>query len=266
VADPLVITRLAFFFSMLLIIATAEKYRPRRIPCSKKRWPGHFAMVLVATISVRLIVPVGALGASVYAEQQGAGLLQIINLPYVLITCVGYILLEIVIYFQHRLSHKVPLLWRFHRMHHSDTEFDFTTALRFHPFEIIFSTFVKIAAILALGIPALAVIIFEIALNATAIFNHGNIKIPKKVEKKLRYFLVTPEMHRIHHSRIPRETDSNYSFSLSCWDRIFGTYTEKSYNPQQTMEIGLDKFRKPDDQRFSKLLLQPFQKDITAVK
>ena len=132
--------------------------------------------------------------------------------------------------------------------------------------EIIFSTFVKISVILIFGIPALAVIIFEIALNATAIFNHGNIKIPEKLERKLRYFFVTPEMHRIHHSRIPRETNSNYSFSLSCWDRLFGTYTEKSRYPQQTMEIGLDQFRTHDDQRFSKLLLQPFQKDTTALK
>ena len=251
---------------MLLVIAAAEKYYPRRAPCSKKRWPGHFAMVVVATISARLAVPTGALGASFYAEQQGVGLLQVIDLPYLLIILCGYVLLEIIIYFQHRLSHKIPLLWRFHKMHHSDTEFDFTTALRFHPFEIIFSTFVKISVILIFGIPALAVIIFEIALNATAIFNHGNIKIPEKLERKLRYFFVTPEMHRIHHSRIPRETNSNYSFSLSCWDRIFGTYTKNSRHPQQTMEIGLDQFRAQGDQRFSKLLLQPFQKDITALK
>ena len=264
--DSLATTRLGFFFFAIIIVALFELIAPRRKAISRHRWISHFSLVVVATVCTRLIVPAGAVGAGIYAAENHSGLLYFFEVPLFLKVLAGYIFLEIIIYFQHRLFHSIPLFWKFHRMHHSDIEFDFTTALRFHPFEIIISTFVKILAIMLLGIPIIAIIVFEIVLNASAIFNHGNIYIPPRFEKLLRLFLVTPEMHRIHHSRYSTETDSNFSFSFSIWDRLFGTYTAEAREPQETMDIGINEFRCRDQQRLVKLLVQPFQKVASAVK
>ena len=251
--------RLTVFFGLIVILALAEALIPRRTQPARKRWLVNLSLVLTYTLLVRLLIPAGAAGAALYAADNDIGLFNNFASPDWLSALLALLLLDMAIYFQHRIFHKVPLFWRLHRLHHSDIDFDFTTAVRFHPLEIFVSMGIKIALILALGAPLVSVILFEIILSGAALFNHANLAIPRTLDRILRWFIVTPDMHRIHHSVRRQETDSNFGFSISLWDRIFGSYRSNPVDDHRTMPIGIEQFREPQEQRFGALLLQPFR-------
>ncbi len=253
-------TRLIFFFGVLAIMAYWERKQPCR-PLNHSRmtrWFNNLGLVVINSIAVKLIFPIAAVGLAMHAEQQGWGLLNIFSLPTPLAILIAVIALDFCIYLQHVLFHAVPLLWRLHMVHHADLDYDVTTGLRFHPIEIVLSMLIKFAAILVIGPSALAVIMFEIILNACAMFNHSNVKLPRQLDKLLRLILVTPDMHRVHHSSIKRETNSNYGFSLSIWDRFFGTYRSQPSLGHQQMEIGLEQFRDAKKLNLAWLIALPF--------
>lgn len=254
--------RLLIFFSVLGAIALWEVAAPRRqlLVERKQRWPANLSLVAVNTLAARFVVPLLPVSMAVFAEERGIGLLQIVTLPFWLKVTLSLLLLDLIIYCQHRLFHYQPLLWRLHRVHHSDMELDVTTGNRFHPVEIIISMLIKLAAVSLLGAPALAVVVFEALLNACAQFNHGNIKMPLAVDKYLRLILVTPDMHRVHHSVIVRETNSNFGFNIPLWDRLCGTYCPQPREGHLGMTIGLKEFRDPAELSLVRLLGQPFRK------
>jgi sterol desaturase/sphingolipid hydroxylase (fatty acid hydroxylase superfamily) len=255
--------RLGFFFGMLALMGVWEWRAPRRTLSTSKsrRWRTNLGIVLLDTAAVRLLVPVTTASMALLAQQRGWGLLNQFDLPDGLGLLIGVLALDCVIYFQHVMFHAVPALWRLHRMHHSDLDFDVTTGVRFHPIEIVLSMGIKLAAIVVLGPSALAVLVFEVALNATSLFNHGNVLLPARLDRVLRLLVVTPEMHRVHHSILPRETNSNFGFSFPWWDRLFGTYRAQPERGHLGMTIGLDEFRDPDKLDFGQLLLQPFRSE-----
>lgn len=250
--------RLAVFLGVLALLLAFETLAPRRggDRLRRMRWSANLPMVVAGALLVRLLLPLGAVGAALWAQRNGVGLFN--RLPLPLAGLASFLVLDAVIYWQHRMFHRVPLLWRIHRMHHSDVEFDATTALRFHPLEIGISMAIKIGAVLALGAPPLAVIAFEIALNAAAMFNHTNLALPLALDRVLRKLVVTPDMHRVHHSVERRERDTNFGFNLSWWDRLFGSYTDQPAAGHLDMRIGLPEFREEREQRLLRLLLQPF--------
>jgi sterol desaturase/sphingolipid hydroxylase (fatty acid hydroxylase superfamily) len=204
------------------------------------RWPNNLGVVIIDTILLRLLFPAAAVGAALGGEEQGWGLLNNLPLPPWTAVIAAVIVLDLAIYFQHVLFHAVPALWRLHRMHHADLEFDVTTGVRFHPLEILVSMVIKLGVVLALGAPALAVLIFEVLLNATSMFNHGNVLLPQPIDRVLRTIVVTPEMHRVHHSIAPAETNSNFGFNLPWWDRLFGTYRAQPAAGHAGMTIGIE--------------------------
>ncbi len=262
VADNEPSIRMAVFFGLFALLALSEWLKPRRkLTASKShRWFTNIAIVLLDSLLVRLIFPAAAVGVALWAGAQGYGLFNVIGVPLWLAIVVSFLALDFAVWFSHVLSHKVPMFWRFHRMHHSDRDIDVTTAIRFHPIEIVLSMLWKVAWVIALGAPAVAVILFEIALNGTAMFNHSNWKLPLGLDRVLRLFVVTPDMHRVHHSSINRETDSNYGFNMPWWDRIFGTYIDQPELGHDGMEIGLAEWQ---DERPTKLgwsLSVPFLK------
>jgi len=241
-------------------MAIWEIVRPRRrLKVSRLlRWYSNLGIVVVSTVLVRLLFPVLAVGMAGLAAERQWGLLNNLDLPWLPALILSILLLDMVIYFQHLMFHAVPRLWRLHRMHHTDLDFDVTTALRFHPIEIALSMLIKISVVAALGPPVVAVLIFEVLLNASAMFNHGNIRLSERWDGFLRRLIVTPDMHRVHHSDIRVETDSNYGFFLSWWDFLFGTYCRQPSLGHEKMTIGTGEFR---DHRFSHLhwlLVQPF--------
>ncbi len=207
------------------------------------RWVNNLSLVILNTLVLRGIFPVTAIEIAAIADKNQWGLFNNIPLPGWQVVLLSILMLDGIIYLQHVMFHALPTLWRIHKVHHADLDFDVTTGLRFHPLEILLSMAIKLAAVLLLGIPAVAVIIFEVLLNATSMFNHGNIRLPDRLEGWLRLFVVTPNMHRIHHSVIPQETNSNFGFNLSWWDYIFGTYRDRSSVNQQKMNIGLAEFQ-----------------------
>lgn len=253
--------RLSIFLGIFAIMAAAEYFSPRRTPVigRMKRWPQNIALVALDALIVRFMLPISLVGFSLMTVQHGWGLFSLLQLPFWLTIVLSLVGLDFIIYWQHVLFHKVPFLWRLHRVHHTDTEFDVTTALRFHPFEIIISMGIKFAAIILLGIPPEAALLFEIILNACAMFNHSNTHIPPRIDSLLRYILVTPDMHRVHHSTIAIETNSNYGFNIPVWDRLFHSYRDQPMEGHQKMRIGLDRFREAENIRLDKLLLQPFR-------
>ncbi len=258
-AEPTI--RLAAFIGVLAAMALWEVAAPRRrqeIP-RVIRWSNNLALVVLDTIILRLAFPILAVGLAVLAEEQGWGLFNIIEAPFWVAVIVSMLLLDFAIYLQHVMFHAVPGLWRLHRVHHADLEFDATTGLRFHPLEILISMGVKLIAVLALGPPALAVLLFEVILNATALFNHSNINLPRPVDRVLRLFVVTPDMHRVHHSSDPRETNSNYGFNLPWWDRLLGTYIAQPARGHEGMEIGIEQFRTSRDLWLDRMLVQPWR-------
>jgi sterol desaturase/sphingolipid hydroxylase (fatty acid hydroxylase superfamily) len=256
--------RLSVFLGIFAAVAIAEALAPRRARALSRlaRWPSNLGIVAVNTLVVRLIFPTAAVGLALLGEERGWGLLNLIDLPFWLSVIISVVVLDFVIYLQHVMVHAVPALWRLHRMHHADLDFDVTTGARFHPLEILLSMVIKLAAIAALGPPALGVLIFEVLLNATSMFNHGNWNLPLGLDRALRLIVVTPDMHRVHHSIVPCETNSNFGFSLPWWDRLFGTYTDQPAAGHEGMIIGIEQFREPADQRLDKMLLQPFRGEV----
>ena len=254
--------RLGIFILAFLIIAVWEVLAPRRKTTHqrKKRWYGNLGLGALNPLVLRFCFPVLVIGVAVQAQQYGWGLFNVIETPYVIELILCLLLFDLAIYGQHIVFHRLSWLWRLHKVHHSDPDFDLTTALRFHPLEIVLSMLIKMIVTVLLGAPPLAVLIFEIVLNLTAIFNHGNIYIPISVDRALRKFLVTPDMHRIHHSTVPTETNSNYGFNLSCWDHLFTTYTAEPGKGQESMAIGLDEFKGTDKLRLAELLTLPFRR------
>ena len=255
--EPLL--RLAVFLGVLVVMAGWELAAPRRrqeIP-RVLRWTNNFALVILDTIVLRLTFPILAVGLALMAETRGWGLFNAVDLPLWLSIVLSILLLDLAIYGQHVLFHAVPGLWRLHRMHHADLEFDVTTGLRFHPIEIVLSMVIKLAVVAALGAPAVAVLVFEVLLNATALFNHANIRLPAAVDRVLRWIVVTPDMHRVHHSVIPAETNSNFGFNLPWWDQLLGTYRAQPKAGHEAMTIGIAQFRTRRDLWLDKMLIQP---------
>ena len=256
--EPMI--RLACFFAVLLAMMLWEWRKPRRalsLPRAR-RWPANLGIIVVDSVVLRLVFPVLAVGAAELAAARGWGLFHGLNAPFWLALPASLLILDLAIYTQHVVFHKVAVLWRLHRMHHTDLDFDVTTALRFHPLEIVLSMLIKLVLVTLLGVPAVAVMLFEVILNATAMFNHGNVGLPRRLDRALRWILVTPDMHRVHHSIRPEETDSNFGFNLPWWDRLFGTYRDQPRDGHTGMRIGLEYFRDRRAIGLDALLLQPF--------
>ena len=241
------VIRMSFFFGMLVLIGLWELAAPKRaLTISKSvRWINNLGLVFFNSFLLRVLFPAAAVGVVVFASEQGWGLFNYVEVPFWFEVVASVIIMDFVIYVQHVMVHAMPVLWRLHRLHHADLDYDVTTGARFHPIEIILSMLIKFATILLLGPAVIAVIIFEVMLNATAMFNHGNISLPKTLDKYLRLILVTPDMHRVHHSIEDDEANSNFGFSLPWWDRLFGTYRDQPRAGHQAMTIGINKYRDP---------------------
>lgn len=254
------VIRMAMMLGVLAIMATWEWVAPRRALSVSKayRWSNNFGVIALGTLLTRLVVPAGAVGLAVFVESQGWGLLQVVNLPLWLTVLIAIVVLDFTIWAQHVMFHAIPTLWRLHRMHHADLDIDVTTGLRFHPLEILLSFGIKATVIVALGVPAVAVLLFEIILSSLAMFNHSNVRMPLAVDRVLRLLIVTPDFHRVHHSWYPHETNSNFGFNLSLWDRIMGTYRAQPDDGHDGMTIGINQFRDPKWERLDKMLIQPF--------
>lgn len=256
-----VVIRLGGFTAVLALMAALEAVWPRRIRTVRRwtRWPANLGIAALNATLVRLALPVTAAGVALAGERLDSGLLSWLGLPPWAAFIAALLLLDLAIYLQHVMFHAVPGLWRLHRMHHADLDFDVTTGSRFHPVEILLSMLVKLAVIAAIGAPVVAVIAFEIVLNATAMFNHANLRLPLPLDRILRWIVVTPDMHRVHHSIRPDETNSNFGFNLPWWDRLFGTYRPQPKDGHQRMTIGLPAFRTARDLRLDQLLVQPLR-------
>jgi sterol desaturase/sphingolipid hydroxylase (fatty acid hydroxylase superfamily) len=260
------VVRLGAFFGVFSLMAVWEILAPRRPLSQSKpaRWLNNISLVVLNTLILRLVFPAAAVGMADRAIAQQWGLFNQLDAPFPLAILVSVIVLDGAIYLQHVMVHAVPALWRLHRVHHADLDFDVTTGSRFHPLEILLSMLIKFAVILLLGPPLLAVVIFEVLLNATSMFNHSNVRLPLAVDRILRLFIVTPDMHRVHHSHLYHETNSNFGFNLSIWDRLFGTYRDQPQDGHLNMTIGIDTFR--DARQCIKLpglLLMPFTGKVT---
>ncbi len=253
--------RLGVFAVVFICMAMAEFLWPRRkqLLGRIKRWPNNFCIAVFNVILVRFCLPISLARFAVVVSDNYWGILSLTDLSFLAKIIVSLILLDLVIYGQHVAFHHIPVLWRLHRVHHTDTEIDVTTALRFHPIEIMVSMVIKFAAVAAIGAPVEAVLLFEVILNACAMFNHGNIRLPSGADNLLRRVLVTPDMHRVHHSVITHETNSNYGFNISLWDRLFRTYRAQPQLGHDSMMIGLREFREPDEAKIDRLLTQPFR-------
>jgi sterol desaturase/sphingolipid hydroxylase (fatty acid hydroxylase superfamily) len=258
--------RLAGFGGVLMIMAAWELLAPRRPQATERplRWSSNLGIVALDTILVRIVVPTTAVGIALLAEQRGWGVFHSFAAPDWLAILASVIILDLAIYLQHVLFHAVPALWRLHRMHHADLAFDVTTGVRFHPIEILLSMLIKLAVVAALGAPALAVLLFEVLLNATSMFSHGNVRLPRRLDRILRWIVVTPDMHRVHHSLEAPETNSNFGFNLPWWDRMFGTYCAQPMAGHDAMRIGIAQFRERSELRLDRMLLQPFREGVGA--
>lgn len=257
------ITRMSVFLTVLFVMAIWEVWSPRRrveVP-RLLRWSNNLALIVIDSIAVRLLFPLAAVGLALTLQTKGWGLFNVIDLPSWLEVLIAVVLLDFAIYVQHVLFHHVPVLWRLHRMHHADIEIDVTTGLRFHPLEIVLSMAFKLVLVLLLGPAAIAVLIFEVVLNASALFNHSNIQLPKHVDAVLRLIIVTPDMHRVHHSIIPVETNSNYGFNVPWWDRLLGTYIAQPKAGHDDMLIGIELFRTRRELWIDRMILQPLRRD-----
>jgi len=256
------LVRLVSFLSVFIAMLVWEVFAPRRVrvyPIAV-RWLNNLAINLLNVFIVRVLMPIAVVGIALTAEQHGLGLFNIVVIANWLKLFLAIVLMDLALYLQHLVFHHVEYLWRLHRMHHADLDFDVTTGIRFHPLEIILSLLIKIIVVLLLGVPVVAVVLFEIILNITSLFNHANIAMPKKIDRLLRYIIVTPDMHRVHHSVIKTETNSNFGFNLPFWDYIFHTYQAQPSVGHQKMTIGLEYFRDKRELWLDRLLLQPFKK------
>ncbi|MFW2440323.1 MAG: sterol desaturase family protein [Arenicellales bacterium] len=258
--------RMGFFFGVLAVMAVWEILAPRRrLTVSKTvRWVNNLGLVFFNSFILRVLFPAAAVGVAVMASKHGWGLFNTYELPLYVSVIASVVIMDFVIYVQHVMVHAIPVLWRLHRVHHADPDYDVTTGARFHPLEIILSMLIKFATILLLGPPVAAVILFEIILNVTAMFNHGNVGLPAGLDRVLRWFVVTPDMHRVHHSVEDDEANSNFGFSLPWWDRLFGTYRDQPRRGHQGMIIGIHKFHDAKDVSWiTGMLLLPFRGKIS---
>lgn len=253
--------RLGVFAAVLIAMALWEAIAPRRIRSFPRvaRWPANLGISVLDSFLMRVLLPVGAVGFATYCTAHRWGLLNASSTPTVLSTLATILALDFVIYLQHVMFHAVPALWRIHRMHHTDLDFDVTTGVRFHPLEIVISMLIKLAAIAALGASATGVLVFEILLNATSLFNHSNIAMGPTADALVRRLIVTPDMHRVHHSIVVRETNSNFGFNLSWWDRLLGTYRDQPAAGHLAMTIGIEDFRDPRELGLPRMLIQPWR-------
>jgi sterol desaturase/sphingolipid hydroxylase (fatty acid hydroxylase superfamily) len=256
--EPLL--RLGIFAFILALLVLFEHFAPmRRYSTDRRlRWRANLSLLFIDAVLLRLCFPLAATGIALYAEQRSIGLFYLLHIPALPAWILGLLMLDCVIYWQHRLLHRIPLLWRLHKIHHTDLDLDFSTGVRFHPLEILLSMLLKTGVILLLGIPATAVLVFEILLNSFSLYTHSNIALPSGLERVLRRLFVTPDMHRIHHSLDRAETDSNFSFNLSLWDRLFGSYRAAPALESRTMPLGLAEYRDPAELGLTKLLKIPF--------
>jgi len=256
--------RLVSFAAIFAAIALWEAAAPRRVRsfARTRRWPSNLGVVALNNGLVRVLLPVTVVSLALVGARRGWGLLHNLAVPFPVAVVASVILLDLTIYLQHVMLHAVPVFWRMHRVHHADLDFDATTGVRFHPFEIALSMLIKLAAVVALGAPALGVLVFEILLNATSMFNHGNIRLPLRLDRYLRWFTVTPDMHRVHHSILVDETNSNFGFNLSWWDRLLGTYRAQPAAGHERMTIGIEQFRDARELWLDRMLLQPFRGSV----
>ena len=249
--EPLL--RLLAFVAIFGSLTVLELSHPRlerdemRGALKSRRWVTNMSMVVLSSVALRFVFPLAAVGTAMWAQGAGIGLFNVIDVPPILAGIAAFVVLDFIVWLEHVASHRIPLLWRIHRMHHADTGFDVTTALRFHPLEIVLSMVWKALVIVLLGAPVLAVLVFEIVLNGMAMFNHSNVRLPLGLDRVMRMLVVTPDMHRVHHSSLRRETDSNYGFNLSIWDRLFGQYVDQPSKGHDGMEIGLEAWRDPKE-------------------
>lgn len=254
--------RLTAFLGLLCLLMGLEFIWPWRRAAIPRlyRWSNNLALIAVNTIVLRLVFPAAAVGFAYWAERKNIGLFHWLELPVLVELLLSIVLLDLAIYGQHVAFHKVPIFWRLHRMHHADLELDVTSGTRFHPAEILASMGIKFLVVVGLGAGPIAVLIFEILLNATSMFSHSNIRLPTSMERVLRKIIVTPSMHRVHHSVLRNEHDSNYGFNLSIWDRIFGSYREQAIAGSDNLKIGLDQFQNPRELRLDRMLVQPLRR------
>ena len=262
--EPLI--RLVAFAGIFVAMAVWEVLAPRRDQKLGRgtRWPSNIGIVVLDTVLVRLVFPTTAVGLALVTEGRGWGLFHALDVPAWASVPLAVAALDFAIYLQHVLFHAVPALWRLHRMHHADLDIDVTTGARFHPIEILLSMGIKLGVVAVLGTPAVAVLAFEVLLNATSMFNHSNVRIPIWLDRVLRWIVVTPDMHRVHHSIVACETNSNFGFNLPWWDRLFGTYRDQPAAGHETMTIGIEQFRDPTEQRLDRMLTQPFRDEDTT--
>jgi sterol desaturase/sphingolipid hydroxylase (fatty acid hydroxylase superfamily) len=258
-SEPLL--RFLAFFGVLSALVIWELIAPRRPQQVGRtvRWPSNLGVVVLDTALARLLVPTTAVGLALVCEARTWGLFYVLALPAWVTIPLAFLALDLAIYLQHVMFHAVPGLWRLHRMHHADQDIDVTTGVRFHPIEILLSLGIKLGVVAALGTPAIAVLLFEVLLNATSMFNHSNVAMPLWLDRALRWIVVTPDMHRVHHSIVVRETNSNFGFNLPWWDRLFGTYRDQPAAGHDGMTIGIDQFREQGEQRLDRMLTQPFR-------
>jgi sterol desaturase/sphingolipid hydroxylase (fatty acid hydroxylase superfamily) len=256
--EPLL--RAGIFALTLALLALLERRAPKRDHGTDRhlRWRTNFSLLILDTLLLRLCFPLAAVGTALYADQNAIGLFHRFQIPGPLTWLAGLLVLDCAIYWQHRLLHRIPPLWRLHKIHHTDLDLDLSTGVRFHPLEIVLSMLLKAVVILVFGIPAGAVLIFEILLNAGSLYTHSNIALPAAVERHLRHLFVTPDMHRIHHSLNPAETDSNFSFNLNLWDRLFGSYCATPRLDPRNMPLGLAEYRDGRQLGLFRLLKIPF--------
>ena len=251
--------RFGFFAGVFIVMAVWERVaekRPQQIS-RLLRWRSNLGIAVIDVLLVRLSLPMMAVGLALLAEERGWGLFNLFEIPSVLVLILSLLVFDLAIYFQHVMFHALPILWRLHRMHHADLEFDVTTGLRFHPLEILLSMGIKLAVVATLGPPASAVVIFEVMLNTTSMFNHSNVNLPLGLERILRWLVVTPDMHRVHHSIRAREMHSNFGFNLPWWDRLLGTYRSEPTQGHKGMTIGIESFRTQRDLHLHRMLIQP---------
>ena len=255
--------RLGCFLAALALMLVWERVAPRRpeAPAFPRRL-SNLALVAIDAALLRLLLPAAAVATALAAQRWGIGLFNVIEVPWAVALVLPVVLLDFAVWAQHLAMHKAAPLWRLHRVHHSDTAFDVTTGVRFHPLEILLSMVYKAAVVLLLGAPAAAVLAFEVLLNGASLLTHGNVRLPQGVDRYVRRLVVTPEMHRVHHSIHRAETDSNYGFMLSLWDRLFGTYWAQPRDGHRQMVIGLAEFREAPEQRIDRLLLQPLRRGL----
>lgn len=261
------VVRLAAFALVFTAVALAESAAPRRaLELGRRtRWPSNLAITATNAVVMRFAIPLTAVGTAALAQDHGVGVLNILAAPTWLAFSSSLLVLDLALYAQHRLFHAVPFLWRLHRVHHADLDVDITTGARFHPFEILLSLLIKVGVIAALGAPAAAVIVFEVVLNASSMFNHGNLELPLSLDRGLRTFLVTPDMHRIHHSVEPEETNSNFGFNLTWWDYLLSTYRSTPRAGHTNMVLGVADERDPKRcARLAAMLSMPFDRRVTT--